>query len=425
MREDEIYERVANEYRPRVIDNRVSSLLTSFGGLLIAGPKWCGKSWTGARYSRSIFFVGDEDSAALASIDPSLALEGEQPRLIDEWQDVPKLWDIARRNIDFSGKRGVYIFTGSTIPREKTTHHSGTGRFAKIRMHTLSLFESGDSDGSVSLSKLFAGDKMKNRKSNIDYRRTVGLICKGGWPTALDMDGQAALEIPRRYIESVVDSDLQRLDDKARDRDLLRLALRSLARNSATPAKLSVISKDISTNGGTISDGTIYEYISAFKRIYLIEEQEAWAMSLRSRARIRTSPKRHFTDPSLAAALLNATPDILVKDVRTVGFLFESLCYRDLSVYAAASGGKVYHYHDSSDLEVDNIIELCNGKWGAVEVKLGTSEFDDAAENLLSLKEKVGPDKEPAFLMILCASGGLAYTREDGVLVVPVDLLGP
>jgi predicted AAA+ superfamily ATPase len=425
MREEEIFELVAKGYRPRVIDERVSSLLTIFGGLLIVGPKWCGKSWTGVRYSRSIIFIGDEDSAALASLDPSMALNGERPRLVDEWQDVPKLWDIARRNIDLSEKKGVYIFTGSTIPRGKVTHHSGTGRFAKIRMHSLSLFESGDSSGSVSLSRLFDGDKVKNTRSDITYRKTVDLICKGGWPAALGMEGEAALEIPRMYIESVIDSDLQRLDGKARDRNLLRLVMRSLARNSATPARLSVISEDVFENGGKVSDSAIYEYVNAFKRIYLIEEQEAWATSLRSRARIRTSPKRHFTDPSLAAAVLNATPDILARDVRTAGFLFESLCYRDLSVYAMASGGKVYQYHDNTDLEIDFVIELNDGRWGAIEAKLGTTEFDKAAKNLLALKEKVSTSIEPSFLMILCASGGLAYAREDGVSVVPVDLLGP
>jgi len=425
MREEEIYEHIARAYRPRVVDDRVSSLLTAFGGLLIVGPKWCGKSWTGIRYSKSIFFTGDEDSAALASLDPSIALEGEQPRLIDEWQDVPKLWDVARRNIDLYGKKGVYIFTGSTVPPLKNTRHSGTGRFAKLRMHSLSLFESGNSSGSVSLSRLFAGDSVRNERSDLDYRKAVDLICRGGWPAALGMDGNAALEIPHMYIESVIDSDLYHLDGKERDRNLLRLVLESLARNNATSAKLSVISKDISENGGNVSDSAIRDYINAFKKIYMIEEQKAWTTSLRSRARIRTSPKRHFTDPSLAAAVLGATPDILIRDVHTAGFLFESLCYRDLSIYAMALKGNVYQYLDNTGLEIDSIIELSDGRWGAVEVKLGTSEFDKAAKNLLTLKEKVSNGTDPSFLMILCASGGLAYTREDGVLVVPADLLGP
>lgn len=425
MHEEEIYERVIKEYRPRVVDDRVSALLSSFGGLLIVGPKWCGKSWTGIRYSKSIFFVGDEDSAALASLDPSIALEGEQPRLIDEWQDVPKLWDVARRNIDLYGKKGVYIFTGSTVPPLKRTSHSGTGRFARIRMYPLSLFESGDSSGAVSLSRLFAGDKVRNTKSNLDYRKAVGLICRGGWPAAIGVEEEAGLDIPYMYIESVIGSDMYRLDGKERERNLLKIVLESLARNNATSAKLSVIVKDISENGGSASDSTVYDYIAAFKKIYVIEEQKAWATSLRSRARIRTSSKKHFTDPSLAVAALSATPEILIRDVRTAGLLFESLCYRDLCVYATASKGKVYHYRDSADLEIDNIVELSDGRWGAAEVKLGTSEFDKAAKNLLTLKEKVGNGKEPSFLMILCASGGLAYTREDGVLVVPVDLLGP
>ena len=425
MREEEVYERVASEYRPRVIDDRVSVLLAAFGGLLIAGPKWCGKSWTGIHHSKSVFFVGDEDSAALAALDPSLALDGEQPRLIDEWQDVPKLWDIARRNVDLSGKKGAYLFTGSTIPPQKRTLHSGTGRFARIRMRPLSLFESGDSSGSVSISSLFSGNDIKNTKSDMDYRKIVGLICRGGWPASVGMDEQTALEIPLMYIESVIDSDLYRLDGKERDKTLLKLVLESLARNNATSAKLSVISNDISENGGKVSDSTILDYVNAYKRIYVIEEQKAWTTSLRSRSRIRTSSKKHFTDPSLAAAVLGATPNILVRDVRTAGLLFESLCYRDLCVYASALKGSVYHYRDNTDLEVDDIIELSDGRWGAIEVKLGTSEFDKAAKNLLALKKKVDNGKAPSFLMILSASGGLAYTREDGVLVVPVDLLGP
>jgi len=422
---EEVFERISKEYRHRVIDDRVSTLLASFGGVLIVGPKWCGKSWTGIRHSRSIFFVGDEDSAKLASLDPSIALDGKQPRLIDEWQDVPKLWDIARRNIDLSGKKGAYIFTGSTTPPLEKTRHSGTGRFARIRMYPLSLFESGDSSGVVSLSRLFAGDTIINTRSDMDYRKAVNIICRGGWPAALGMDEEAALDIPHAYIESVIESDLYRLDGKVRDRNLLKLVLESLARNNSTSARLSVISKDISENGGSVSDSTINDYVSAFKKTYLIEEQKAWTTSLRSRSRIRTASKKHFTDPSLAVAAINATPEMLVRDARTVGLLFESLCYRDLCVYAAASKGTVYHYRDNTDLEIDNIIELSNGKWGAIEVKLGTSEFEIAAKNLRALKEKVGNGVEPSFLMILCASGGLTYTREDGVLVVPIDLLGP
>jgi predicted AAA+ superfamily ATPase len=425
MREDKIYERVVKEYRPRVIDDRISSLLNSFGGLLIVGPKWCGKSWTGLHNSKSVFFVGDEESAALAILDPSAALEGEQPHLVDEWQDVPKLWDFARRNIDFCGKKGAYIFTGSTVPPLEKTSHSGTGRFAKIRMYSLSLFESGDSSGSISLSGLFNGDEVKNTRSAMDYRKVVDLMCRGGWPAAMNMDKEAALEIPHMYVNSVIDSDLYRLDGKDRDKNILKLILESLARNNATSAKVSVISEDISENGGKVSEGAIREYIAAFKKIYLVEEQKAWTTSLRSRARIRASPKRHITDPSLAAAILNATPDTLFRDVRTAGLLFESLCYRDLCVYATASKGNVYHYRDNTDLEIDDIIELGDGRWGAVEVKLGNSEFDKAAKNLLDMKEKVSNGREPSFLMVLCASGSLAYTRPDGVIVVPVDLLGP
>ncbi|MDR3206323.1 MAG: DUF4143 domain-containing protein [Candidatus Methanoplasma sp.] len=393
--------------------------------MLIVGPKWCGKSWTGMHHSKSAFFVGDEDSALFATLDPESALGGNVPRLIDEWQDVPKLWDIARRNIDLSGKKGLYIFTGSTAPPKDATHHTGTGRFAAMRMHTMSLFESGDSSGAVSLSKLFDTGRVDAARSNIEYREAVRLICRGGWPAAVGMSDREAADVSRMYVRSVSESGISGIDGKRWNKMTMRLILKSLARNNATLVKPSVIAADISEGGSSISDGTVRDYLGALKSIYLIEEQEAWTPSLRSRARVRTSPKIHFSDPSLAVAVLKASSDILMREARTAGFLFESLCYRDLCVYASALDGGVYHYRDNTGLEVDEIIELSDGRWGAVEVKLGTFEFDKAADSLLSLKEKVGPTGGPSFLMILCASGGLAYTRDDGVVVVPIDLLGP
>ncbi|MDR3282677.1 MAG: DUF4143 domain-containing protein [Candidatus Methanoplasma sp.] len=424
-REDKPVIDVDDRYRPRIIDKRIDDILSTFGGMLIVGPKWCGKSWTGMRHSKSALLVGDEDSALLAALDPESALDGNPPRLVDEWQDVPKLWDVARRNIDLSGKRGLYIFTGSTIPPKDATHHTGTGRFATVRMHPMSLFESGDSSGVVSLSRLFDTGKVDVIRSNIEYKEAVRLICRGGWPAAIGMSDREAADVSRMYVKSVSDSNMSGIDGKKRNKKTMQLVLRSLARNNATLVKPSVIAADMSEGGTVVSDGTVRDYINALKSIYMIEEQEAWAPSLRSRSRVRTSPKIHFSDPSLAVALLRAAPDILMKEVRTAGFLFESLCYRDLCVYASALDGDVYHYRDNTGLEVDEIIELGDGRWGAVEVKLGTFEFDKAADSLLSLKEKAGEAREPSFLMILCASGGLAYTREDGVAVVPIDLLGP
>ncbi|MDR0523419.1 MAG: DUF4143 domain-containing protein [Candidatus Methanoplasma sp.] len=416
----------ASGYRPRVIDAQVREALEIFGGLLIEGPKWCGKTSTGLHHSRSVLYVGDENSAEMARMDPSLALEGERPLLVDEWQDAPVLWDVARREIDLSGKAGMYIFTGSSVPPKGSTHHTGTGRFARLRMRPMSLYESGDSSGAVSLSRLFDGVEVASMKSEMGYRKAVSLICRGGWPGALGMDDGRAMQIPREYVRAIADSDISRADGRKRSRTNTDLLLRSLARNCATPVKVSVLADDLREGGSQITPNTVSGYLDALKSIFVIEEQSAWAPMLRSRSRIRTSPKRHFADSSLAAAALKASPEILARDPNTAGFLFESLCFRDLSAYASAAKGDVYHYRDNTGLEVDEVIELSDGRWGAIEVKMGTSEFDKGADSLLSLAEKVrdrmGP---PSFLAILTATSGFSYVRGDGVSVIPIDLLGP
>jgi predicted AAA+ superfamily ATPase len=417
---------IEGRYRQRVIDKEVSELLEIFGGLHITGPKWCGKSWTGMHHSKSVLFVGDEDSATLAKQDPAIALEGEWPRLVDEWQDVPKLWDVARRMIDLESKRGMFIFTGSVTPPKGATHHSGIGRFAKIRMYPMSLFESGNSSGVVSLSAMFAGEKLENTKSFLDYSKTVRLICKGGWPVNLDMEDHAAMKVPNKYIEILKDSDFSDVDGKVRNSTTMELLMRSVARNSAGSPTVRTLAEDISEGGTPPSESTLRDYLDILRKMFIIEYQKAWRPSLRSKTRLRTSPKIHFADPSLAAAILEAPPEVLIRDAKTAGQLFESLCYRDLCVYTSAIGGNVYHYRDESGLEIDNIIVLNKGKWGAVEVKLGAYEIDKAAANLIKLKNKVSEEMpEPSFLAVLCSNCGLAYTREDGVYVLPIDLLGP
>ena len=424
--QDNIPEEVGNRYRQRVIDKRISDLLGMFGGLYIAGPKWCGKSWTGMHHSNSVLFVGDKDAAALAEVDPKLALAGERPRLIDEWQDVPKLWDVARRTIDLSSEKGMFIFTGSVTPPKKATLHTGTGRFARIRMRPMSLFESGDSSGAVSLSDLFSGKKITNTRSQMDYREAVRLMCRGGWPAALGKDGNAAMEIPVMYMASVTNSDFSEVDGRKRSMTKMKLLLRSIARNSAGLPTARTMIGDITEEGMPPSESALRNYMEVIKKVFLIEEQEAWMPSLRSKTRLRTSPKIHFADPSLAAAVLKASPEVLIRNVRTAGQFFESLCYRDMSIYASALGGNVYHYRDESGLEIDEIIELDDGRWGAAEVKLGTSEIDEAAKNLLSLRDAVSKDMpEPSFLAVLSATSGMAYVRDDGVCVIPMDLLGP
>ena len=415
-----------NRYRYRVIDNRVAELLKIFGGVHITGPKWCGKSWTGMHHSGSALFIGDGDSAALAKLDPELALEGERPRLIDEWQDVPKLWDVARRIIDLEAEKGMFIFTGSVTPPKKATLHTGTGRFAKIRMRTMSLFESGDSNGSISFSDMFNGKKIANKRSNLNYRKTVYLMCRGGWPVILGMDEKDAIQVSGIYMTSITDSDFSEIDGVRRNNTTMKLLLRSLARNSAGSPTVQTLAQDIAEGGTPPSESTLRGYLDVIRRLFIIDDQEAWLPSLRSKTRLRRSSKIHFADPSLAAAALKASPEVLVRNVTTAGQLFESMCYRDLCVYTTAIGGNVFHYRDESGLEIDNIIELNDGRWGAIEVKLGTSEIDKAAANLISLKNKVsGEIPEPSFLAILSATSGMAYIREDGVYVIPVDMLGP
>jgi len=416
-----------SRYRPRIVDALVSKELEAFGGILITGPRSCGKSWTGMNHSRSAAFIGYGNTTELASIDPQAALEGEFPHLVDEWQEVPVLWDHARRNIDMSSKKGMYIFTGSTAPPMERTRHTGIGRFATLEMRTMSLFESGDSSGSVSLLDLFDTGMAETVRSGIDYRKMINLICRGGWPGALGLDDETAIRIPYQYMRSITEMDMSRIDGKRRSRSTVKTILGSLARNNATLAGNSKLAEDIRSSGITISEPTLRSYLDVLKKLYVIEEQDAWNPSLRSRTRIRTAPKRHFADPSLAAAVLGARPDILRNDPETAGFLFETLCYRDMSVYALPMNGHVFHYRDSSGLEVDQIIRLDDGRWGAAEIKIGMSGFGKAAANLARLKEKMISSGvgAPSFLMILNATGTAAHTRPDGITEVPIDCLGP
>ncbi|MDR3283320.1 MAG: DUF4143 domain-containing protein [Candidatus Methanoplasma sp.] len=416
----------ADRYRPRVVDSLIDEDLSIFGGVLITGPKWCGKTWTGINHSESVISMDDRDSLEVARLSPSTALSGGFPRLIDEWQRVPELWDAARHKIDCANERGLYIFTGSAVPPENSTFHTGTGRFARVKMRPMSLFESGDSTGSVSLSKMFKTGTVDSAPSSIDYEKAVWLICRGGWPASLWADGEKALRIPRAYVESLASSDTNRADMRRRDPFVNERLLRSLARNSASPVKASVISTDVSGSEHNVSEASVRNYVDSLRTIFAVEEQGAWMPSLRSRARVRTSPKIHFADPSLAVAAMKTGPDGLKMDAKTAGILFESLCYRDLSVCASPLNGNVYHYRDSNDLEVDAIVELADGRWGAVEVKLGHSQYNEAASNLLRLAENVGEGaSKPSFLMILTATGGFAYARSDGICVVPIDCLGP
>ncbi|MDR1404715.1 MAG: DUF4143 domain-containing protein [Candidatus Methanoplasma sp.] len=419
-------EKAKKEYRGRLVDKRVDLMLSSFGGVLITGPKWCGKSWTGFRHAGSAVFMDQKASIAKARLAPYEVLKGKSPLLVDEWQYVPELWDAARRKIDSERVRGMYIFTGSSVPPESTPLHSGTGRFATVEMKTLSSFEAGDSDGSVSLSALFGNGRTDTFVSDIDFPKISEIICRGGWPDVTWSGGSGAYAA-RGYLTSTAESDISHADGIRRNASTGRAILRSIARNSATQVKATTVKADVSRDDGTeVSEQTVRSYVEALKKIFVVCEQEAWRPSLRSKTRIRTSPKIHLTDPSLAAAALNASPGLLMDDPDTAGQLFESLCYRDLCVYAQNIGGEVYFFRDENGFEVDEIVVLDDGRWGAIEVKLGDFEFDEAAGSLLRLKDKMADGaRGPSFLAVVSAGGGAAYTRDDGVAVIPIDRLGP
>ena len=417
------------DYRPRLIDPQLERHLAAFGGVVLEGPKWCGKTWTGWRHTASSVMVQNSRVRRLADVDPEDLLTGERPMLVDEWQDSPGLWDVARQMIDVSVKKGLFIFTGSAVPPRDATKHTGTGRFARLRMRPMSLFEMGHSKGVVSLGQLLAGYPVKPAASKMVYKNAIRLICRGGWPGSLTQDDDKALLIPGQYLKAIAESDLERLDGVVRDPVKVEAVLRSLARNTATLAKATTIQADVASMDDyrlDVTAATVRRYISALERVFVIDDLPAWRYSLRSKTQLMLSPKRHFTDPSLAVAALQATPDQIVRDPETAGLLFESMCVRDLRAYSEANLGRVFHYRDTRGLEADAIVVAPGGIWGAVEVKLGMGQEDEAAASLLKLKEKLaGEVSPPAFLMIVTAVGGAAFTRDDGVHVVPIDCLGP
>ncbi|MCL2787718.1 MAG: DUF4143 domain-containing protein [Micrococcales bacterium] len=416
-------------YRPRLIDAEVNEYLQAFGGILIEGPKWCGKTWTGHHHAASAFFV-DPDTKDRAGLTPRIVLAGDRPRLVDEWQDAPLLWDVARRLIDSSPTKGQFIFTGSAVPPLEATSHSGTGRFARLRMRPMSLFESGHSTGSISLAHLLAGGHIDEpMPSELTYPEAVRHICRGGWPGTLDQPDSFALRLPQQYIAALAETDISRLDGVSRDPVKVRSVLYSLARNTATMASTPTIHSDVAGMVGTdesISLSSVRNYLRALERVFVVDDLPSWRFEIRSKTQMLASPKRHLADPSLAVAALNADGAKLEADTKTTGFLFESLCVRDLRSYAQANDGSVYHYHDKNGLEADAIVTTRSGAWGAIEVKLDYKRAAEAAHSLLRLKtllaSRIPP---PAFLMILTATGGVAHTRDDGVHLVPLDCLGP
>ena len=416
-------------YYPRICDKLVLEKLAFSGAVLIEGPKWCGKTWTGRNASKSVLYMQDPDKGRgyqeLADTMPSRLLQGEKPRLIDEWQEAPVLWDAVRFDVDRTGEWGQYILTGSAVPKDdETPKHTGTGRISRLRMRPMSLYESMESTGSVSLKSLF-----DDTQAEIDGENplTVGdiarIICRGGWPEAV-VKGSLSEQIARNYVDAVINVDVQRVDGTERNPHRVRQLLRSYARNISTMATLSTIAEDVRFNDTTFSDPTLYSYLNALRRIFLIEDIPAWKPSLRSKSAIRTSDKRQFVDPSIATAVMHSDADGILDDFEYFGFLFESLVARDLRIYAQAIDGDIFHYRDKDKLEADLIIRLQDDRWAAVEVKLGSKGIEEGAKNLCALKNKVDTSKvgEPSFLMVV-TGGQFAYRRNDGVLVVPIGCL--
>lgn len=419
---------VEKKYLSRISDQMLHLKLETSGAVLVEGAKWCGKTTTAHQTSTSAIYLQDPDNAAsyraMADTKPSLLLKGDKPRLLDEWQTVPVLWDAVRFDVDRSGEVGQYILTGSAVPLDNQTEHTGTGRISRMVMRPMSLFESLESNGTISLASLFAGNIDVESMSSLTIEKIAYAICRGGWPSSISMKSAAALQVATNYVESVINMDVSRVDGVEKNPERVRLLLRSLARNIATLTTQQTILADIEATDMTLSDKTLAMYLNALRRIFVVEDVPAWQPSLRSKTAIRSASKRCFVDPSIATAVLRANPDSILEDFELFGFLFEALCIRDMRIYADANDGDLFHYRDQSGLESDMIVRLRNGKWGAVEVKLGSKQIEDAAKNLIALKSKINSEKmgEPSFLMIL-TGGEYAYRRGDGVLVVPIGCM--
>lgn len=420
------------DYKHRVADDILSRKLEGKGAVLIEGPKWCGKTTTAEQVAASVLYMDDpekkQQNIAMAELNPSRLLAGNVPRLIDEWQLAPKLWDAIRFQVDHRGLTGQFILTGSSVPADTSEiTHSGTGRFTWLTMRPMSLYESGDSGGDVSLRSLFNSQTDIDGESHLDIERLAFLTCRGGWPQSIKMRDEIALDQAFDYYDAVVHSDINRADNITKNPERVKRLMRSYARNQGGQIPNTVIAQDIAANDeNSIDEETVALYINALKKIFVIEDMPAWNPNLRSKTAIRSSDTRYYIDPSIAAAALGIGPQDLLNDLNTFGFLFETLCIRDLRVFADALNGTVYHYRDKSGLECDAVIHLRNGSYGLIEIKLGGERLiEEGASNLTALCRKLDTDKmkKPSFLMVLTGTGDYAYRRSDGILIVPAGCL--
>ena len=420
------------EYKARIVDNMLKERLEAKGAVVIEGPKWCGKTTTAMQVAGSILRMDEprnrEANIQMAEIDPGRLLKGATPRLIDEWQIAPKLWDATRYEVDTRGKEGQFILTGSAVPVEsEEITHSGTGRFTWLLMRPMSLYESGDSTGEVSLQNLFECPDRIAGTNDFDIDHLAFLICRGGWPHAVGMKEKPALLQAEDYYEAVIKSDINRADGVSKNPERVKRLMRSFARNQGTQISNTMLRDDIISNDTeSLNEDTIASYINALKNIFVVEDMAAWNPNLRSKTSIRTSETRYYVDPSIAVAALGIGPKDLTNDLNTMGLLFETLCVRDLRVYAESIGGTVLHYRDKSGLECDTVIHLKNGRYGLAEIKLGGQKLiEEGVKNLQSLSNKIDTSKMPApsFLMIVIGIGEFAYRREDGIFIVPIGCL--
>lgn len=420
------------EYKPRIIDKAIEIYLDIFPAILIEGPKWCGKTWTSKYNCKSEFLLADPkgnfNNKKIAELNPDLALDGDNPRLIDEWQEVPAIWDAVRGRVDMSNKRGQFILTGSTTIDKNRYIHTGTGRIARLKMRPMSLYEKGLSDGKISLKDVCNNEMKDTFTNDVDLQKIIDLILIGGWPFVDNFNVKQGMLIAKEYVKSIINEDIYKIDNVKRDKHKIELLLMSLARNESTTVTNKTLKNDIKEKDfDDINVDTISDYLNVFNKLYITENIPPYSNNIRSSLRIKQSEKRHFVDPSLPCALLNLSKEKLINDLELLGFLFESLVERDLYTYAEAIDAKLYHYQDYANNEIDAVIELNDGSWCAFEIKLGANQVDNAALNLIKINNSIEKNggKPAKTLCVICGLTNAAYKRKDGVYVIPITSLRP
>ena len=420
-----------SNYKKRIVDEKIEKYLKLFGAVVIEGPKYCGKTWTGRKHAQSEALLyattgGSSNIVELAKISPKTILDGAKPKLIDEWQNATNLWDEIRYDVDRTGLKGQYILTGSSTPNRSGINHSGAGRFGKIKLRTMSLYESGDSTGDISLKSVCEGQEISKMTGEVDLKKLAYLAIRGGFPWNLGLSSDEAVEKTKSYVDTLIDDDIERLDGIARDKHKILLLLKSLARHESKTVSNATIKKDIKDiDALDIDIDTVASYLNVLNRLYLLDNDEPFSTNIRSSIRVKQSEKRHFADPSITCSILNLTVEKLINDLETFGFIFEAMVERDLKVYADSFYAKCFHYQDYLNNEIDSVIELADGSWCAFEIKLGANQIDNAANNLVNVSNKIKENGgiPPKVMCVICGLSNAAYKRCDGVYVIPITAL--